>query len=72
MSLQQQSVRAFTAEQLECRTMIKNHIATSLSIGMDDFELAPFYEKGGAIKAYHVFGQELDKVLEELNEVLVV
>jgi len=39
---------------------------------MDDFELAPFYEKGGAIKAYQIFGQELDKVLEELNEALVI
>ncbi len=50
----------------------KDHIATSLSIAMDDFELAPFYEKGGAIRAYKLFGQELDKVLEELTEVLVV
>lgn len=72
LSLQRESGRAFTAEQLDWLTMIRDHIATSLSIGMDDFELAPFYEKGGAIKAYHVFGQELDKVLEELNEVLVV
>ena len=30
--------------------MIKNHIATSLSIGIDDFELSPFYEKGGGAK----------------------
>ncbi len=50
----------------------KDHIATSLSIAMDDFESVPFNQKGGAIKAYQVFGQELDKVLEELNEVLVV
>jgi type I restriction enzyme R subunit len=72
LSLQRESGRTFTAEQLEWLKMIKDHIATSLSIAMDDFELAPFYEKGGAIKAYHVFRQELDKVLEELNEVLVV
>lgn len=61
----------FTPEQIDWLTMIKDHITTSLSIGMGDFELAPFYEKGGAVKAYQVFGQELDKVLEELNEVLV-
>ena len=72
LSLQRESGRTFTVEQREWLTMIRDHIATSLSIGMDDFELAPFYEKGGAIKAYHVFGQELDTVLEELNEVLVV
>jgi len=72
LSLQEKSGRMFTPEQLDWLTMIKDHIATSLSIAMDDFELAPFYEKGGAIKAYQLFGQELDKVLEELNEALVV
>jgi type I restriction enzyme R subunit len=72
LSLQEESGRTFTPKQIEWLAMIKDHIATSLSIEIDDFELAPFYEKGGAIKAYQVFGQELDKVLEELNEVLVV
>jgi type I restriction enzyme R subunit len=61
----------FTKEQREWLEMIKDHIATSLSISMDDFELAPFYEKGGAVKVYKLFGPKLDKILEELNEVLV-
>ena len=72
LSLQEESGRTFTSEQTEWLKMIKDHVATSLRIEMDDFELAPFYEKGGAIKAYKLFGQELDRVLEELNEVLVV
>jgi len=50
--------------------MIKNHIATSLSIGMDDLELAPFYERGGPMKAYRLFGQELGGIMNELNEAL--
>ena len=29
--------------------MIKDHIATSLTIGNEDFELSPFYEKGGVL-----------------------
>jgi type I restriction enzyme R subunit len=62
--------KKFTTGQREWLIMIKNHIATSLSIEMNDFELAPFYEKGGAVKVYHVFGQELDSILEEMNEVL--
>ncbi|MEM4721009.1 MAG: type I restriction-modification enzyme R subunit C-terminal domain-containing protein [Candidatus Methanomethylicaceae archaeon] len=61
----------FTKEQKEWLEMIKDHIATSLSISMDDFEYAPFYEKGGAVKVYKLFGSKLDKILEELNEVLV-
>ena len=60
--------KKFTSEQTEWLTMIKEHIATSLSIGMDDFEYAPFYEKGGAVKIYQLFGQQLDGILEELNE----
>jgi type I site-specific restriction endonuclease len=72
LSLQEKSGRMFTPEQTEWLKMIKDHVATSLRIEMDDFELAPFYEKGGAIKAYQIFGQERDKVLEELNEALVI
>jgi type I restriction enzyme R subunit len=63
--------RKFTIEQKEWLTMIKDHIATSVSIRMDDFENVPFNQKGGAIKAYQLFGIELNKVLEELNVVLV-
>lgn len=63
--------RKFTPEQLDWLTMIKNHIATSLAITIDDFELAPFFEKGGPLRANQVFGKELNTILSELNEVLV-
>ena len=68
LAQQEKSGNRFTPEQMEWLTMIKEHIATSLSIGMDDFEYAPFYEKGGAVKVYQLFGQQLDEILEELNE----
>jgi type I restriction enzyme R subunit len=51
--------------------MIKEHIATSLTIGVDDFELPPFAQRGGAVKANTVFQRQLDKILEELNKELV-
>jgi len=63
--------RRFTPEQLEWLNMIKEHIATSLTMGIEDFENVPFNQKGGAIKANKLFGQELNKLLEELNTVLV-
>ena len=50
--------------------LIRDHIAGSCSIEPDDFELSPFNQKGGLGKAYQVFGSELPKVLEELNDVL--
>jgi len=63
--------KGFTSEQSEWLNMIKDHIATSLTIGIDDFENVPFNQKGGAIKASKLFGRELGKILDELNVVLV-
>lgn len=63
--------RKFTPEQMEWLKMIKDHVATSVRIGKEDMEYAPFYEKGGLIKINQEFGEDLDSVLEELNEVLV-
>jgi len=70
LTQQQQQGRTFTREQMDWLIMIKDHIITSLQIEIDDFDLTPFQGKGGAVKAYQVFGDELKKVLEELNEVL--
>ncbi len=71
LSQQEKLGRKFTPEQMSWLQMIKEHIATSASIGIGDFELTPFQEKGGAIRANTVFEQQLDKLLEELNRVLV-
>jgi len=60
----------FTEAQMAWLLMIRDHIATSLSIGNEDFELSPFYEKGGVVKAYQLFGNGLNNILEQLNEVL--
>jgi len=62
--------REFTPEQLEWLKMIKEHVATSLAVEMEDFELAPFFEKGGPMKAFQVFGPDLPKMLKEVNEAL--
>jgi type I restriction enzyme R subunit len=68
---QERAGRVFTPEQWEWLVMIKNHIATSLSIGIDDFEYTPFNERGGAVKISQLFGPDLEPLLDELNEVLV-
>ena len=59
---------SFSQEQMAWLEMIKDHIATSLRIEMDDFENIPFQAKGGAIKVYQLFGDALDTILEALNE----
>ena len=67
---QEQQGDNFTPEQQEWLNMIKQHITTSLNINLDAFELSPFNQKGGAVKAYQLFGQKLNNILEELNTVL--
>ena len=71
ISEQEQKGRIFSIEQIEWLTMIKNHIATSLEISKEDFDSVPFYEKGGLMKVYNLFGEELNSLLEELNDRLV-
>ena len=60
--------KEFSPEQMAWLEMIKDHIATSLRIEIDDFEDVPFQAKGGAIKVYQLFGDSLDTILETLNE----
>lgn len=51
--------------------MMRDHIAASIHIDRDAFDYNPFVGEGGLGKAYAVFGEELDGVMKELNEVLV-
>jgi type I restriction enzyme R subunit len=60
----------FTPEQRQWLEAIRDHIAASLQIEVDDFDYVPFAQKGGAGKAYQVFGDRLPGLLNELNEVL--
>ena len=67
---QEKAGNIYTDEQLEWLNMIKDHIATSLEITMDDFDNVPFYDRVGATKVYNVFGDRFNTILDELNEVL--
>jgi type I restriction enzyme R subunit len=60
----------FTKEQIRWLEMIRDHIAANLSIDAYDFDYAPFAQQGGLGKVHQVFGDELDGILEEMNEVL--
>lgn len=60
----------FSAEQLSWLHLIREHIATAISIKPEDLELSPFNQRGGLGKAHQLFGDGLDQLLEELNEKL--
>ena len=62
----------FTEEQMEWLRLIKDHIATSLSILPEDLDLTPFDKKGGLLGFYESFGDDYEKILQEMNVALVV
>jgi len=62
--------KSFSAEQLAWLNLIRDHIATSISIEPEDLELSPFNQRGGLGKAHQLFGEQLPNLLDELNTVL--
>lgn len=70
LEVQKQTGVSFDDEQIEWLSMIKEHIASSMQITVDDFDNVPFYDKGGVMKVYNLFGEKFDSIIDELNEVL--
>jgi type I restriction enzyme R subunit len=62
--------RTFSAEQMRWLGMMRDHIATSLEIDLDSFDLTPFTNEGGLARASKVFGKDLKGIVQELNEAL--
>lgn len=61
---------AFSPEQLAWLELIRDHIATSCAIETDDFDYAPFTQRGGLGRAHRLFGDALPALLDELNAAL--
>ena len=70
MAQQSNSGRAFTPDQRRWLEMMRDHIATSLEMTVEDLDFAPFAEEGGRGRAAQVFGGEITALLEELNGAL--
>ncbi len=60
----------FTDEQMAWLRMIRDHIAASHHMEQDDLELAPFDANGGLGKMWQLFGQDMDRIIDEMNEAL--
>ncbi|NLJ06699.1 MAG: DEAD/DEAH box helicase family protein [Sphingobacteriales bacterium] len=60
----------FTKEQMEWLYMLKEQIATSVHVDMDDLDYTPFDAKGGRGKMWQLFGDEMENIIYELNEAL--
>jgi type I restriction enzyme R subunit len=68
---QQATGSNFSDDQIQWLTAIAAHVGTSMEITRDDLESLPFSQKGGLGRAYQLFGDRLQPLLDELNEVLV-
>jgi type I restriction enzyme R subunit len=60
----------FSQEQMDWLRMIKDHVVSSYHIEIDDLDYTPFDARGGRGKMYQLFGNEMDTIMNELNEVL--
>jgi type I restriction enzyme R subunit len=61
----------FSKEQMNWLHMIKEHISTSLHIETDDFDYHPFDSQGGLGKMHQLFGEDMDRIVVEMNEALM-
>ena len=62
----------FTPGQMDWLRMIKDHILTSYHLDLDDLDYTPFDAQGGRGKMYQLFGNEMEQIIDELNEVLAM
>lgn len=68
MAQQANSGRKFSPEQAAWLHMIRDHVAASWEIEIDDFDNVPFVQEGGLGKAMQVFGKELAVLIQQINE----
>ena len=60
----------FNEEQMVWLRMIRDHISSSFHLDRDDLEMAPFDGKGGMGRMYKLFGDRMERVIDELNRAL--
>ena len=71
LAQQQNQGKTFTEQQIGWLKKIRDHIAGSLSVDVEDFDMGSLANAGGLGAFYEAFGQDYVTVIEELNRVLV-
>jgi len=61
---------SFTPEQERWLGWMRDNIVESLEMTPESFDYTPFYESGGIGKAYQLFGERLNPLMDELTEAL--
>ncbi|AKB85407.1 DEAD/DEAH box helicase family protein [Methanococcoides methylutens] len=60
----------FNEDQMNWLRMIKDYVATSFHLELEDLDYSPFDALGGRGMMYQLFGEEMNVVISELNEAL--
>ena len=60
----------YNPQQMEWLRMLKEHIATSFHLEVDDLDYTPFDAQGGRGKMWQLFGDDMNSIIDELNEAL--
>lgn len=60
----------FNEEQMNWLRMMKEHIASSFHIEVDDMDRTPFDAHGGRGMMFKIFGYEMNRVISEMNEAM--
>ena len=60
----------FTEAQMEWLRLLKDHVAASFHVTVDDLDYTPFDARGGRGRMWQLFGDQTNALLEELNEAL--
>ncbi len=62
----------FTKDQMEWLYMLKDQIAASVHVDIEDLDYTPFDASGGRGRMWQIFGDNMETILSELNEALAV
>jgi type I restriction enzyme R subunit len=60
----------FTEAQMEWLRLLRDFIAESVHLDRDDLELGTMGQQGGLARMHQLFGEGMDGIIDELNEVL--
>ncbi len=60
----------FNEEQMAWLHLMRDHVASSFHLEMNDLDYTPFDAQGGRGKMWQLFGEEMGGLIEEMNEAL--
>jgi type I restriction enzyme R subunit len=62
----------FTKDQMEWLYMIRDQIANSAHVALDDLDYTPFDASGGRGRMWQLFGDDMNALIDEMNEALAM